>query len=144
METASRDPGAIQFPTGRVTLGELRGILKRLPVDLTFADTEGVVQFYSDGPRRTFPRTPAVIGRNVESCHSPDSVDMVRRILGAFKSGSQDEASFWLHLKERFILVQFHAIRGETGDYLGCLEISQDVTGIRSLEGERRLLSWDE
>lgn len=143
-EVSFGDAGIIQLATGRLTLEALTGILKCLPADLTFVDAEGCVRFFSDGPERVFPRTPAVIGRNVENCHLPDSVDMVRRILYAFKSGSQDEASFWFQLKGRFILVRFHAIRGETGDYMGCLEISQDVTDIRTLEGERRLLNWDE
>jgi DUF438 domain-containing protein len=118
-------------------------MLTHLPVDLSFVDPEGRVQFYSDNPDRIFPRSPAVIGRNVANCHPPQSVDTVLKILDAFKDGSRDTSKFWLQLGGRFLLIQYFAVRNEGGEYLGCLEVSQDVTDIRSLEGEQRLLDWE-
>lgn len=135
--------GAISLSTGQLTQQQLDRMLTHLPVDLSFVDPEGRVQFYSDSPDRIFPRSPAVIGRSVANCHPPESVDTVLKILGAFKEGSRDTARFWLQLDGRFLLIQYFAVRNESGEYLGCLEVSQDVTDIRSLEGEQRLLDWE-
>jgi len=135
--------GAISLSTGKLTQQQLDRMLTHLPVDLSFVDPEGRVQFYSDNPDRIFPRSPAVIGRNVANCHPPQSVDTVLKILDAFKAGSRDEAKFWLQLGGRFLLIQYFAVRSEGGEYVGCLEVSQDVTNIRSLDGEQRLLDWE-
>lgn len=135
--------GAISLSTGQLTQQQLDRMLTHLPVDLSFVDPEGRVQFYSDNPDRIFPRSPAVIGRSVANCHPPESVDTVLKILGAFKEGSRDTARFWLQLDGRFLLIQYFAVRNESREYLGCLEVSQDVTDIRSLEGEQRLLDWE-
>ena len=135
--------GTISLSTGQLTQQQLDRMLTHLPVDLSFVDPEGRVQFYSDNPDRIFPRSPAVIGRNVANCHPPQSVDAVLKILDAFKEGSRDTAKFWLQLGGRFLLIQYFAVRSEGGDYLGCLEVSQDVTDIRSLEGEQRLVDWE-
>ena len=135
--------GAISLSTGQLTQQQLDRMLTHLPVDLSFVDPEGRVQFYSDSPDRIFPRSPAVIGRSVANCHPPESVDTVLKILGAFKEGSRDTARFWLQLDGRFLLIQYFAVRNESREYLGCLEVSQDVTDIRSLEGEQRLLDWE-
>lgn len=134
--------GVISLSTGQLTQQQLTRMLTHLPVDLSFVDAEGRVQFYSDNPERIFPRSPAVIGRNVANCHPPESVDTVLKILAAFKEGSRDSARFWLELHGRFLLIQYFAVRSEGGEYLGCLEVSQDVTDIRSLDGEQRLLDW--
>jgi uncharacterized protein len=135
--------GTVSLSTGQLTQQQLDRMLIHLPVDLSFVDPEGQVRFYSDNPDRIFPRSPAVIGRSVANCHPPQSVDAVLRILDAFKEGSRETAKFWLQLGERFLLIQYFAVRSEGGDYLGCLEVSQDVTDIRSLEGEQRLLDWE-
>jgi len=135
--------GTVSLSTGQLTQQQLDRMLTHLPVDLSFVDPDGHVQFYSDNPDRVFPRSPAVIGRNVGNCHPPKSVDTVLRILDAFKAGSRDTAKFWLQLGDRFLLIQYFAVRSEGGEYLGCLEVSQDVTDIRSLEGEQRLLDWE-
>ena len=135
--------GTVSLSTGQLTQQQLDRMLTHLPVDLSFVDPEGRVQFYSDNPDRIFPRSPAVIGRNVANCHPPQSVDTVLKILDAFKDGSRDTSKFWLQLGGRFLLIQYFAVRNEGGEYLGCLEVSQDVTDIRSLEGEQRLLDWE-
>jgi len=139
--TAGR-AGMIPLSTGQLTVNQLDRMLTCLPVDVSFVDADDRVQFYSDNPDRIFPRSPAVIGRSVASCHPPGSVDKVLRILGAFKDGSRDETRFWIQLDGKFILIQYFAVRDPDGTYLGCLEVSQDVTGIRRLEGEQRLLDW--
>ncbi len=135
--------GTVSLSTGQLTQQQLDRMLTHLPVDLSFVDPEGRVRFYSDNPDRIFPRSPAVIGRNVANCHPPQSVDAVLKILDAFKEGSRETAKFWLQLGGRFLLIQYFAVRSEGGDYLGCLEVSQDVTDIRSLEGEQRLVDWE-
>jgi len=134
--------GMIPLSTGQLTQQQLDRMLTHLPVDLSFVDPEGRVQFYSDNPDRIFPRSPAVIGRNVANCHPPQSVDIVLKILDAFKDGSRDTARFWIQLGGRFLIIRYFAVRSESGEYLGCLEASQDVTDIRNLEGEQRLLDW--
>ena len=133
----------IPLSTGQLTQRQLDRMLTHLPVDLSFVDPEGRVQFYSDNPDRIFPRSPAVIDRNVANCHPPQSVDIVLKILDAFKDGSRDTARFWIQLGGRFLLIKYFAVRSKSGEYLGCLEVSQDVTDIRSLEDEQRLLDWE-
>lgn len=135
--------GTIPLSTGQLTQQQLDRMLTHLPVDLSFVDPQGRVQFYSDNPERIFPRSPAVIGRDVANCHPPQSVGVVLKILDAFADGSRESARFWIQMGGRFLLIQYFAVRSESGEYLGCLEVSQDVTDIRSLEGERRLLDWE-
>ncbi len=128
--------------TGGMTPKQLDLILTSLPVDITFVDADDRVQYYSANEERIFPRSPGIIGREVQNCHPPDSVDIVQRILDAFRSGKKDAADFWIRMGEKFILIRYFAIRDKDGSYEGCLEVSQDVTGIRKLDGERRLLDW--
>jgi len=134
--------GMIDLSTGQLSVEQLDRILTHLPVDVSFVDSEGRVQFYSDNADRIFPRTPAVIGRSVANCHPPKSGDKVLQILAAFKDGSRDRARFWIQLGGKFILIQYFAVRSRDGSYLGCLEVSQDVTEIRDLQGDNHLLDW--
>ena len=117
-------------------------ILRSLPLDLTFVDSDDRVQYYSAGAERIFPRSPGIIGRSVQNCHPPKSIHVVQKILDSFRSGEQDSADFWIRMEDRFIIIRYFAIRDGQGNYEGCLEVSQDVTGIRALEGEKRLLDW--
>lgn len=130
-----------QLPTGNLSLGQLTAIFSALPVDLTFVDAEDRVAFFSEGPDRVFPRSKAIIGRKVQNCHPPKSVSTVDRILDDFRAGRQDVAEFWLEFHGRFVHVRYFAVR-EEGRYLGTLEVTQDVTAIRALTGERRLLEY--
>jgi uncharacterized protein len=102
------------------------------------------VAFFSEGPKRVFARSRAIIGRMVQNCHPPRSVDIVDRILSDFREGRQNVAEFWIRFVGRFIHIRYFAVRGEDGRYLGTLEVTQDVDSIRALEGERRLLEYDE
>jgi DUF438 domain-containing protein len=135
---------AIQLPTGHVTLEQLAAVLHTLPVDLTFVDADDRVAFYSEGPERIFSRSRAVIGRKVQHCHPPRSVGIVDRILEDFRAGRQSTAEFWIEMRGRFIHIRYFAVRDAAAHYLGCLEMTQDVTGIRALQGERRLLAYDD
>jgi DUF438 domain-containing protein len=134
--------GLLALTTGELALDQLNLLLTHLPVDLSFVDESDTVRFYSEGPERIFPRSPAVIGRKVQNCHPPKSVHMVQEILDSFRSGKQSVAEFWIQLRGKFIHIRYFAIRDEIGTYRGCLEVAQDVTGIRELEGEQRLLQW--
>lgn len=131
---------AISFPTGEVKLGELMGIFNMLPVDITFIDKDDAVKFFSEGPKRIFLRTKSIIGRKVQNCHPPKSVHVVESILESFKEGKRDEADFWINYMGKFVYIRYFAMRDKNKNYLGILEVSQDITNIRKLEGEKRLL----
>ncbi|NNL41484.1 MAG: DUF438 domain-containing protein [Desulfobacterales bacterium] len=135
--------GALGLDTGNMTLEQINLVLTHLPVDLTFVDENDRVAYYSEGPERIFPRSPAIIGREVRNCHPPKSVHQVNKILDAFKSGSRDTAEFWIELGGKFIYIRYFAVRDTNGYYRGTLEVSQDLTKIRKLEGQQRLLDWE-
>ncbi|MGB9914135.1 MAG: DUF438 domain-containing protein [Candidatus Bathyarchaeales archaeon] len=136
--------GILQFETGSLTKEELDGLLNTLPVDVTFVDANDMVKYFSKPDKRIFVRTKAVIGRKVQMCHPEKSVHVVNKILNAFKTGKKNHAEFWINLNNRLIHIRYFAVRDPNGKYLGTLEVSQDVTGIKKLEGERRLLDWSE
>lgn len=138
-EPVFRD-NAVSFATGTLPLNELMYLLNTLPVDLTYVDSEDKVKYFSDSRDRVFRRTRSVIGRNVENCHPPQSLEVVQKIIASFKEGKRDRYEFWLTVKEKFLYVQFFAVRDKEGHYLGTLEVAQDITEIRKLEGEKRLL----
>lgn len=134
--------GRLPMATGELTLEQINLMLTTMPVDVSFVDENDEVRYYSEGERH-FPRSPAVIGRKVQNCHPPKSVDTVQRIVDAFRAGERDNAEFWIEHGGKFLYIRYFAMRDESGNYRGCLEVGQDVTGIRELEGERRLLDWD-
>ncbi|RJX32287.1 MAG: DUF438 domain-containing protein [Desulfarculus sp.] len=138
-----RIEGALELSTGRLTAEQVNLLLTHLPLDVTFVDQNDRVAYYSEGPERIFPRSPAVIGREVRNCHPPKSVHVVNKILDAFKSGYKDSAEFWIQMGPRFIHIRYFAVRDKQGQYQGVLEVSQDVTGIKKLEGNQRLLDWE-
>jgi len=134
--------GLLGLMTGEMTLEQVNLVFTHLPVDLSFVDENDEVRFYSEGPERIFPRSPAVIGRKVQNCHPPGSVHMVQEILDSFRAGTQSVAEFWIQMRGKFIHIRYFAVRDKAGAYRGCLEVSQDVTDIRKLTGEQRLLDW--
>lgn len=129
----------IVLPSGSMNISELTAILQVLPLDLTFVDQNDIVQWFSDNEHRIFPRTRAVIGRTVVNCHPPKSVDKVEKILADFHAGREDHADFWLNFRGMFVYIRYFAVRDPQGQYLGCLEVSQDLTELRALTGEKRL-----
>ena len=131
--------GKIQLPTGNFSLNEILAIFKTLPVDITFVDKDDKVRYFSDSKERIFLRTKSVIGIEVQNCHPPQSLDAVENILKSFKEGKRDSVDFWIKLGEKFVYIRYFAVRDENGAYQGTLEVSQDVTEIRKLEGEKRL-----
>jgi DUF438 domain-containing protein len=135
--------GSIALDTGRLTPDQIDLMLTHLPVDVSFVDENDTVLYYSATPDRIFPRTPGVIGRKVQNCHPPKSLDVVERILKAFRAGERDTAEFWIDLNGKLVHIRYFALRDAKGAYRGTLEVSQDVTAIRALRGERRLLDWD-
>ena len=130
----------LHLDTGALTREEVNLMLKHLPVDITYVDAEDTVRFFSQTRERIFPRSPAIIGRKVQQCHPPASVHRVQRILDDFHAGRRDVAEFWIQMDGRFIHIRYFALRDKKGQYQGTLEVTQDVTEIRRLEGERRLL----
>jgi uncharacterized protein len=144
VESAVSDSGRIQMPTGAFKLPELIAAFSVLPVDITFVDREDTVRYFSPGKDRVFDRSRAILGRKVQYCHPPKSVRTVNRILNDFKAGDQDQARFWIQMGSRKILIEYYALRGSEGSYLGTLEVTQDITDVQSIQGERRLLSYDD
>ncbi len=144
-EAPAPPPGEekIRLNTGYITRDLLDLMLSRLPVDITLVDEEDRVAYYSKGEERIFPRSPAIIGRKVQRCHPPDSVHVVEKILSSFRDGSKDVAEFWIQLRGRMIYIRYFALRDSGGNYKGCLEVSQDITDLKKLEGQKRLLEWE-
>jgi DUF438 domain-containing protein len=135
--------GTIDLDMGHLTPEQINLMLTHMPVDMTFVDENDTVAYYSQGKERIFPRSPGIIGRKVQKCHPPDSVHIVEKILDAFKSGERDTSEFWIQLGGRFIYIRYFAMRSSSGEYKGCLEVSQEITNIRKIEGEQRLLDWE-
>ena len=133
--------GSVQLPTGFLSLTELTRLLDTLPVDITFVGADDTVRYFSQGSERMFPRTKAIIGRNVANCHPPASVHIVEGIVNDFKSGKKDHEDFWIPLGDKFVYIRYFAVRDEAGAYLGVLEVTQDIKPIQAIEGEKRLVS---
>jgi DUF438 domain-containing protein len=140
---ASEVQGTVPLEVGFLTGEQINLMLKFMPFDLTFVDEHDRVAFYNRGDTRVFPRSPGVIGRLVQFCHPPKSLATVMRILNEFKSGTKDEAEFWIDFKGRKIHIRYFAIRDTNKNYKGVIEVSQDVTDIQKLEGQCRLLNWE-
>jgi DUF438 domain-containing protein len=131
---------SLALDTGTLTPEQVNLILTHLPVDLTFVDEEDAVRYYSATVDRIFARAPGVIGKRVQDCHPSSSLPAVNRLLEEFKAGERDVAEFWIRRGERFVHIRYFALRDAGGNYRGTLEVSQEASGIRALEGERRLL----
>lgn len=131
------------YDEGYMTPEQVNLLLRFLPVDITYVDENDKVIFYNRGEDRVFPRSKGIIGREVRFCHPPKSVDMVLRIVSEFKAGTKDMAEFWFNFRGRIIHIRYFAIRDDEKNYKGVIEMSQDITDIQKLEGQKRLLDWD-
>lgn len=140
--TAILQSDIIDLETGLLMPNQIKWILNTIPVEMTYIDENDEVRYFSDGEQKIFHRSKAVIGRKVQNCHPPESVYMVEEILDAFKSGKRNIADFWINMKGRFIYIRYFAVRNENGEYKGTLEVTQDITEIKQLEGQKRLLDW--
>lgn len=137
-------PGALlEVATGQMTLEQINLVYKHMPVDFSYVDENEIVRFYTDTDHRVFPRSKNVIGRDVKNCHPRTSVHLVEEIVEKFRRGEQNEVDFWINKPGLFIYIYYVAVRDEEGRFRGVLEMMQDCTRIRSLEGSRTLLSWD-
>ncbi len=132
----------INLGTGKVSIEQIKLIFNHLPVDITFVDENNKVCYFSTPTKRIFPRTTAIIGREVSNCHPPESVHVVEQILESFRTGEKDQADFWIKMRGEFILIQYFAVRDESENYRGVIEVSQEISSIKALEGEKRLLDW--
>lgn len=142
-ELLAEKAGSLNLDTGQLTAEQVNLLLTHLPVDISFVNENDEVVYYSATPDRLFPRSPGVIGRRVQNCHPPKSVDMVEKILSSFKAGTRDAAEFWIQMRGKAIHIRYFAVRDPAGKYRGCLEVSQDITAIRKITGQKRLLDWD-
>lgn len=132
--------GALPFETGSMSKDEIEAIFSSLPVDITFVDKDDTVRFFSQTKERIFPRTKAVIGRKVQQCHPQKSLHLVEQILEDFRSGRKELAEFWINSKGTLIHIRYFPVRDKDGNYLGCVEVTQDITDIQKIKGEKRLL----
>jgi len=129
----------IKLDTGKLSSEQINLLLKHLPLDVTYVDEKDTVAYFSQTKERIFKRTASIIGHKVQNCHPPASVDKVQKILDDFHDGKRDVAEFWIQMDGKFIHIRYFAIHDEQGQYRGTLEVTQDITEIRQLEGEKRL-----
>ncbi|WP_445722563.1 DUF438 domain-containing protein [Flavobacterium sp.] len=134
---------ASHYDEGYMTIEQVNLLFRTMPLDITYVDENDKVIFYNRGEERVFPRSAGIIGREVKFCHPPKSVDTVLKILEEFKKGNKNEASFWINYKERLIYIRYFAVRDNDKTYRGVIEMSQDITDIKKIEGEQRLLDWN-
>ena len=139
-ETEAKHEGVLQFETGILTKEEAEAILDTIPLDISFVDANDSVRYFNKAEKRIFVRTKAVLGRKVQMCHPQKSIHIVTKIVEDFKTGKKDVAEFWITLEGKFVHIRFFAVRNKQGKYLGTIEVVQDVTDIKKLEGQRRLL----
>lgn len=133
--------GGISLPSGMLDKEELISLLNTLPFDITFVDKNDEVKYFSEGPERIFPRARTVIGRKVSNCHPPASASIVEKIVQDLKDGKKEHEDFWINKGSSFILIRYYAVRNESGEYLGVLEVTQDIKPLKELRGEKRLMS---
>ncbi len=137
--TTRMEAGSIELETGKLTLEQLTSMLDTMPVDFTFIDKTDVVCYFNNAPDRIFVRSKAVIGRTVQNCHPDKSIHVVNKLLDEMKQGNRDKAMFWIELNGRMIFITYYAVR-KNGEYMGCLEVTQDITDIKKITGQKRLL----
>jgi PAS domain S-box-containing protein len=134
----------VKFETGTLATEEIEGILDTLPIDISFVDKNDSVKYFNKAEKRIFVRTKSVIGRKVQQCHPEKSVHIVSRIVNSFKTGKKDSAEFWITMGGRLVHIRYFAVRDKNQEYLGTVEVTQDLTDIKKIEGEKRLLDWRE
>jgi hypothetical protein len=132
--------GMLELETGSFPVKFLEPIFNSMPIDITFVDEKDIVLYFNKEGERIFARTKAVIGRAVQKCHPKKSIHVVNKILEDFRKGERNVAEFWIDLQGKKIHIRYFAVHNQEGKYLGCLEVSQDITKIQKLEGEKRLL----
>ena len=132
----------LSLQVGEMTLKQINWMLKGLPLDISFVDEHDTVLYYSGSKDRLFPRSPGIIGRKVQNCHPPKSAHIVQKIVDSFKNHEKDKAEFYFTIKDTFVHIRYFPVYDDNNVYRGVIEVSQDITDIRKLEGERKLLNW--
>jgi hypothetical protein len=140
--TATAPTATLQFDTGALSKEEIEAILDTLPIDISFVDRNDAVKYFNKAEERIFVRSKSVIGRKVQMCHPQKSVHVVNSIIDAFKKGEKEVAEFWIQMNSRLVHIRYFAVRDKNGKYLGTMEVTQDLTDLKKIEGERRLLDW--
>lgn len=138
-DTLEQSGDKVRLPSGAFTLEELTCMLNAMPADITFVGKDDKVRYFSEGKERVFPRTRSIIGRDVAHCHPPKSLHIVEKLVEDFKAGVKDEESFWLQKGDQFIMIRYYAVRSESGEYLGVMEVTEEISKLRSLEGNKLL-----
>jgi DUF438 domain-containing protein len=132
--------GEVRFDAGSLEAEQINAIFNTLPLDMTFVDKDGYVKYFTQGKERIFERPKTVIGRHVTLCHPPQSVHVVEEIIESFKSGEKDHEDFYIHMKDMYVLIRYYAVRDKERNYLGTLEITEDINPIQAISGEKRLI----
>ena len=138
-DTFEQSGDKVKLPSGNFTLEELTCLLNAMPADITFVGRDDKVRYFSEGKERVFPRTRSIIGRDVAHCHPPKSLHIVEKLVEEFKAGTKDEESFWLQRGNQFVLIRYYAVRSEKGEYLGVMEVTEEISALRSLKGNKLL-----
>jgi uncharacterized protein len=133
----------LHFETGTLLEEEIEGIFNALPVDISFVDKDDRVKYFNKADKRIFVRPRAVLGRSVQMCHPEKSLHMVNRIIESFQNGEKDSAEFWINLNGRLIHIRYFAVRNRNNKYLGTMEVTQDLTDLKKIEGQKKLLDWE-
>ncbi|MEG6584471.1 DUF438 domain-containing protein [Dendrosporobacter sp. 1207_IL3150] len=139
-ETDKQDAGVVKFSTGVLTTKEIELIFSHLPVDITFVDKNDIVKFFSAAKDRIFHRTRTIIGRKVENCHPPASVHVVEKLAQDLKSGKKDSEAFWIKMGGKYVYIQYFAVRDSEGEFMGVLEVTQDIKPLQEISGEKRIM----
>jgi hypothetical protein len=142
VKTTNKPANEISLGTGMMTVKQIKLLFNHLPVDITYVDEHNKVKYFSASKKRIFPRAKGVIGRDVKNCHPPESVHVVEEIIEEFRRGTQDKASFWINMGPICVLIQYFAVRDPQNRYCGVVEVSQEISEIKKIEGEQRLLDW--
>jgi len=132
----------LRFEAGTLSKDELEAILNTLPADITFVDKEDTVRYFSKSEKRIFVRTKAIIGRKVQQCHPQKSIHIVDKIVESFRNSKKDVAEFWIQKDNRLVHIRYFPVRNKDGKYLGTIEVTQDITDLKKIEGEKILLDW--
>lgn len=136
----SADNGYVKFDAGIMTSEEINAMLNTLPLDITFVDKTGAVKYFSQGKERIFPRAKTIIGRMVQNCHPPASVNIVEKVVEDLKSGAKEHEDFWIRMGDKYVFIRYYAVRNEKGEFLGIMEVTQDIKPIQEITGEKRLM----
>ena len=122
----------------------VRAVVETIPAEITVIDANDEVVAWNRHENRLFHRPMTCMGLNFRKCHPEHSLAKVEQIVAEMKSGTRQQARFWSQAKvgdeRHMVLIEFFALRDESGCYIGCLEVTQDIEEHRRLEGEKRLL----